>query len=62
MAFGRVELGFGKLTMHDALIMIDMDRRDPFDFYLDLYPEQLVAGYTKSTQEHGLRVSRSRLR
>jgi len=57
MAFGRGELRFGKLTMHDAdLIMIDMDPRDPFDFYLDHYQEQLVAGYTKSTQEYGLRV------
>jgi hypothetical protein len=57
MAFGRGELRFGKLTMHDAdLIMIDMDPRDPFDFYLEHYQEQLVAGYTKSTQEFGLRV------
>jgi hypothetical protein len=57
MAFGRGELRFGKLTMHDAdLIMIDMDPRDPFDFYLDHYQEQLVAGYTKSTREYGLRV------
>jgi hypothetical protein len=57
MAFGRGELRFGKLTMHDAdLIMIDMDPRDPFDFYLEHYQEQLVAGYTKSTQEYGLRV------
>jgi hypothetical protein len=57
MAFGRGELRFGKLTMHDAdLIMIDMDPRDPFDFYLDHYQEQLVAGYTKSTPEFGLRV------
>jgi hypothetical protein len=57
MAFGRGELRFGKLTMHDAdLIMIDMDPRDPFDFYLDHYQEQLVAGYSKSTQEYGLRV------
>jgi hypothetical protein len=48
---------FGKLTMHDAdLVMIDMDPRDPFDFFLDHYQEQLVAGYTKSTPEYGLRV------
>jgi len=57
LAFRHGDIGFGKLTMHDAdLIMIDMDRRDPFDFYLDHYQDQLVAGYTKSTPEYGLRV------
>jgi len=57
MAFRHGDLHFGKLTMHDAdLVMIDMDPRDPFDFFLDHYQEQLVAGYTKSTQEYGLRV------
>jgi hypothetical protein len=33
-----------------------MDTRDPFEFYLDHYKEQLVAGYTKITPEFGLRV------
>jgi hypothetical protein len=57
MAFRHSEMRFGKLTMHDAdLIMIDMDPRDPFDFFLDHYQEQLVAGYSKSTLEYGLRV------
>jgi hypothetical protein len=43
--------------MHDAdLVMIDMDPGDPFDFLLDHYQEQLVAGYTKSTPEYGLRT------
>jgi hypothetical protein len=57
MAFRHSDMRFGKLTMHDAdLIMIDMDPRDPFDFYLDHYQDQLVAGYTKSTPEYGLRV------
>jgi hypothetical protein len=57
MAFHHGELRFGKLTMHDAdLVMIDMDPRDPFDFFLDHYQEQLVAGYTKSTREFGLRA------
>jgi hypothetical protein len=57
MAFRHGVLRFGKLTMHDAdLIMIDMDPQDPFDFYLAHYQEQLVAGYTKSTREYGLRV------
>jgi len=57
MAFRHGEMRFGKLTMHDAdLIMIDMDSANPFDFYLDHYQDQLVAGYTKSTPEYGLRV------
>jgi hypothetical protein len=57
MAFRHSEMQFGKLTMHDAdLIMIDMDPRDPFDFFLDHYQEQLVAGYTKSTPQYGLRT------
>jgi hypothetical protein len=57
MAFRHSDMQFGKLTMHDAdLIMIDMDPRDPFDFFLDHYQEQLVAGYTKSTPQYGLRT------
>lgn len=57
IAFRHGEMRFGKLTMHDAdLIMIDMDAGDPFDFFLDHYQEQLVAGYSKSTPEYGLRV------
>ncbi|HEU5335502.1 MAG TPA: hypothetical protein VFU27_06040 [Terriglobales bacterium] len=48
---------FGKLTMNDAdMELIDMDQRDPFDFYLARYKEQLVAGYTKTTSSFGLRV------
>lgn len=57
LAFRHGEMRFGKLTMHDSdLIMIDIDTRDPFDFYLDHYQEQLVAGYSKSTPEYGLRA------
>jgi hypothetical protein len=57
IAFRHSDMRFGKLTMHDAdLIMIDMDPGDPFDFFLDHYQEQLVAGYSKSTLEYGLRV------
>ena len=57
MAFRHSDMQFGKLTMHDAdLIMIDMDTRDPFDFFLDHYQDQLVGGYTKSTPQYGLRT------
>jgi hypothetical protein len=57
MAYHGAELRFGKLTMSDTdLILIDMDSKDPFDFYLDHYKEQLAAGYTKETLDFGLRV------
>ncbi len=57
VAFRHGDMQFGKLTMHDSdLIMIDMDPRDPFDFFLDRYQDQLVAGYTKSTPQYGLRA------
>ncbi|MGH9683399.1 MAG: hypothetical protein ACRD4S_07295 [Candidatus Acidiferrales bacterium] len=50
-------LRFGKLTMSDAdLTLIDMDPQDPFDFSIDHYKEQLVAGYSKTTPSFGLRV------
>jgi hypothetical protein len=51
------QLRFGKLTMTDTdMALIDMDPLDPFDFYLDHYKQQLVAGYTKETPSFGLRV------
>lgn len=50
-------LKFGKLTMDDAdLEIIDADPADPFDFFLDHYKEQLVAGYSKTTPTFGLWV------
>lgn len=57
MAYHGAVLRFGKLTMTDTdLVLIDADPRDPFDFYLDHYREQLAAGYTKTTPQFGLRV------
>ena len=57
MAYRDNELRFGKLTMHDTdMVLIDMNPDDPFDFYLDHYKDQLVAGYTKTTPAFGLRV------
>lgn len=56
MAYQGAQLRFGKLIMTDAdLVLIDMDPRDDFDFYLARYREQLVAGYTKTTPSFGLR-------
>jgi hypothetical protein len=56
MAYRGAQLRFGKLTMNDTdLTLIDLDPRDPFDFYLDHYKDQLVAGYTKTTPTFGLK-------
>jgi hypothetical protein len=51
-------LRFGKLTMHDTdLLIVDAEPEDPFDFFLDQYNAQLVAGYSKNTADHGLIVT-----
>jgi len=48
---------FGKMTMSDTdLELIDADPADPFDFSIDHYQEQLVAGYAKLTKIGGLCV------
>jgi hypothetical protein len=48
---------FGKLTMQDTeLQLVDADPEDPFDFFLDHYYDQLVAGYTKNLPDRGLLV------
>jgi hypothetical protein len=50
-------LAFGRLTMRDTeLEIVDADPRDPFDFFLDHYNEQLVAGYDENLPDHGLLV------
>jgi hypothetical protein len=57
MYFRGGELRFGKLTMTDAdLALIDQDPKDPFEFDLDHYNDQLVAGYSKNTLNHGLKT------
>ncbi len=57
MAYRGERLRFGKLTMSDTdLTLIDLDPQDPLDFYLAHYQNQLVAGYTKSTPNFGLRA------
>jgi hypothetical protein len=43
--------------MHDAdLSLIDADPSDPFEFSLERYKDQLVAGYSKTTPSFGLDV------
>src|SRR4051812_31490860 len=57
MFFRGGVLRFGKLTMHDAdLMIVDAEPQDPFDFFLGQYNAQLVAGYNKNTPDHGLIV------
>ncbi len=57
IAYRGNQLRFGKLTMKDTdMVIFDMDPKDPFDFFLDHYQQQLVAGYTKETPGYGLRV------
>jgi len=55
--FGGGDITFGKLTMHEAdLQLIDLDPRDPFDFFPARYHGQLVAGYSKNTPSKGLKT------
>jgi hypothetical protein len=50
-------LRFGKLTMNNAdLKIIDADPGNPFDFSIDHYNTQLVAGTSKNTPNFGLVV------
>jgi hypothetical protein len=57
MYFRGGTLRFGKLTMTDTdLEILDDNPADPFDFSLDDYNAQLVAGYNKNTEGHGLIV------
>jgi hypothetical protein len=57
MFFRNGTLRFGKLTMRDTdLLIVDAEPSNPFDFFLDHYNEQLVAGYSRNTLDHGLIV------
>jgi hypothetical protein len=56
MAYHGAPIHFGNLIMTDTdLVLIDLDPRDPFDFFLARYRNQLAAGYTKTTLSFGLR-------
>ncbi len=46
---------FGKLTMKNAdMKIVDANPKDPFDFSIDHYNQQLVAGYSKTTSRYGV--------
>lgn len=50
-------LQFGKLTMAETdLELVDEDPGDPFDFSVDHWNDQLVAGYSKNTGTRGLKA------
>jgi hypothetical protein len=51
------QLSFGKLTMTETdLELVDLDPRDAFDFSVNRWNEQLVAGFSKITPERGLKA------
>jgi hypothetical protein len=53
----RGQLSFGKLTMADTdLELVDLDPNDPFDFSVDDWNAQLVAGYSKTQPNRGLKA------
>ena len=57
MFFHGGTLRFGKLFMVQAdMQIVDEDARDPFDFSIDEYNRQLVAGYSKNQPDMGLVV------
>ncbi|MBV8547373.1 MAG: hypothetical protein JO088_21730, partial [Acidobacteria bacterium] len=57
MLFHGGTLRMGKLLMVDANMQVaDTDPSDPFDFVIDRYNEQLVAGFTRNQPDYGLLV------
>lgn len=55
MFFFGSTLAFGKLFMiRSDLQIIDQDPSDPFDFFLQRYMEQLVAGHSETLPDAGL--------
>jgi len=57
MYFSGGTIRFGKLTMTNAdMQIVDAHPKDPFDFSIDHYNRQLVAGYSKNTPRYGLVV------
>jgi hypothetical protein len=57
MYFWSGVLHFGKLYMPEAdMQVVDESPADPFDFFLDQYNHQLVAGFTRNQPDYGLEV------
>jgi len=50
-------LRMGKLLMVDSRMqVVDTDQSDPFDFFIDRYNDQLVAGFSRNQPDYGLLV------
>jgi hypothetical protein len=57
MYYRHGTLRMGKLLMIDAdMEVTDTDPRDPFDFFIDHYNDQLAAGFEHNTPGYGLMV------
>lgn len=57
MYYRHGTLRMGKLLMVDADMEVnDTDRSDPFDFFIDRYNDQLVAGFSRNRADYGLSV------
>jgi hypothetical protein len=57
MYFHGGTLRMGKLLMVDAdMQVVDTDPADPFDFFIDHYNDQLVAGFSRNQANYGLVV------
>jgi hypothetical protein len=57
MMFQGNRMRFGKLLMDDTdIILSDLDRADPLDFFIDRYTQQMAAGYIKISTAFQLRV------
>lgn len=57
MYYQHGTLRMGKLLMVDAdMEVVDTDPRDPFDFFIDRYNDQLVEGFSRNSPSYGLLV------
>jgi len=57
MIFRGGTLRMGKLFMVKAdMQVLDTDRHDPFDFWIDYYNRQLTEGFTRNQPNYGLKV------
>jgi len=57
MFFRDGTLRMGKLYLVRAdMQVVDTDPRDPFDFFVDFYNQQLIEGFTRNQPDYGLKV------
>jgi hypothetical protein len=57
MLFREGTLRMGKLFMVRAdMLVVDPDPRDPFDFFVDYYNNQLTEGFTRNQADYSLKV------